>query len=122
MYKATVKSTKANYIGMTSTDFKARYSTHKYSFSNKSKENATALAKYCWDNKMNPLPDLKWEVVKECIPYKPGMKSCDVCLSEKVAIIKHAKDPKNINKRTYLGNRCIHKKKYALGSIKEDIT
>ena len=62
VYKATVVGNNANYIGMASTSFKDRYRNHLQSFSKKEKENATSLAKYVWDNGLNPNPRIKCEI------------------------------------------------------------
>ena len=117
IYKATVKDSNANYIGMTTTEFKARLANHTYSFKNENKKNATSLAQYIWDNKLNPKPNIKWEILKQCRPYVPGQTSCDVCTSEKIEIIAHTKDSKNINKKTDIGTKCPHRKKFLLGPI-----
>ena len=117
VYKATEQSSKVNYVGMTSTDFKARLGNHTYNFKTYSKRKATALALYVWDNNLNPTPNIKWKILRQCRPYSPGQKSCDTCISEKLEILAHSKDPKNINKKTDLGTRCIHKKDFQLGKV-----
>ena len=117
VYKATVVGNNANYIGMASTSFKDRYRNHLQSFSKKEKENATSLAKYVWDNGLNPNPRIKWEIVKECRVYQPGNKACDLCITEKVEILKQVNNPLNINKRNDLGTRCVHRKSHTLGAI-----
>ena len=120
VYKATEQSSKVNYVGMTSTDFKARLGNHTYNFKTYSKRKATALALYVWDNNLNPTPNIKWKILRQCRPYSPGQKSCDTCISEKLEILAHSKDPKNINKKTDLGTRCIHKKDFQLGKVTWD--
>ena len=117
VYKATEESSNINYVGMTCTDFKTRLANHTYSFKTHAKRNATTLAQYVWDKKLNPRPTIKWKILKQCTPYSPGQKSCDVCITEKLEILIHSKDPKNINKKTDLGTRCIHKKKFQLGTV-----
>ena len=117
VYKATVQSTNANYIGMASTSFKTRYNNHLQSFSKPDKQNATSLAQYVWTNNMNPTPRISWEIIKECKIYKPGNMSCDLCTTEKIEILKQVNNHCNINKRNDIGNRCIHKTAYALGAI-----
>ena len=56
-------------------------------------------------------------MLKKCKPYSPTHSSCDVCLSEKAELIAHCKDPKNVNKKTDLGTRCIHKKNFLLDNV-----
>ena len=38
------------------------------------------------------ITDIKWEVEKQCHNYTPGSGKCDVCLTEKLSIIKN-RDP-----------------------------
>ena len=99
VYKATVENSKVNYVGMTTTTFKARLSNHIYSFKTYAKRKSTTIATYVWENNLNPKPNIKWKMLKQCRPYSPGQIACDVCISEKVEIIAHCKDPKNINKK-----------------------
>ena len=117
VYKATVQSTNANYIGMASTSFKTRYNNHLQSFSKPEKQNSTSLAQYIWNNNLSPNPKINWEIIKECKTYAPGNKSCDLCTTEKIEILKQVNNPSNINKRNDIGNRCIHKTAYVLGVI-----
>ena len=110
VYKATVKNSNVNYVGMTCTDFKTRLANHTYSFKTPAKRNSTSLAQYVWDSQLNPTPSIEWKILKQCRPYSQGQVACDVCVTEKLEIIAHIKDPNNINKKTDLGTRCIHKK------------
>ena len=103
---------------MTYTDFKARLANHTYSFKTPTKRNSTSLAQYVWDSQLNPTPSIEWKILRQCRPYSQGQKACDVCITEKLEIIAHIKDPNNINKKTEnKGTRCIHKKIFQLGSI-----
>ena len=115
VYKATLIPSKVNYVGMTSTDFKARYRNHVFSFKHGKK--STTLATYVADNNLNPTPRIKWEILKRCRPYQPGHRYCELCTYEKVFINKNSINPKNINKRSDLGSRCIHKGSFALDKI-----
>ena len=117
VYKATVENSNANYVGMTTTTFKERFYNHKYSFKTFEKRKSTTLAQYVWQNQLNPTPNIKWKIMKQCRQYSPGQKYCDTCISEKAEIVAHCGDPKNINKKTDLGTRCIHKKKFQLDAI-----
>ena len=117
VYKATLQNSNVNYVGMTTTTFKERLYNHTHSFKTYTKRKSTALAMYVWENKLNPAPSIKWRKLKQCRPYRPGQSSCDICTSEKVELIAHCKDPKNINKKTDLGTRCIHKKNFQLGNV-----
>ena len=61
--------------------------------------------------------DVKYEIVKKCIPYVAGVNKCDVCLSEKLVIMKD-KDGRSLNKRTELLNKCRHKWRQKLAGKK----
>ena len=59
--------------------------------------------------------DVKWTIVKKCNKYKSGSKMCDVCLSEKLEILKgRKKGERLLNKRSELMNKCRHKRKFIL--------
>ena len=51
----------------------------------------TKLATYIWEKKDSgvEIDSVKWEVLKQCHKYQPGGDKCDVCLSEKLAIMKN---------------------------------
>ena len=105
---------KTNYIGMTQGKFKDRYTQHKHSFKNKSKKFATTLSTYTWNKNLDPEPNIKWEIIKKCRTYQPGNQNCDLCLSEKLNIIKNANNPYNINKRNDIATKCAHSKNFTL--------
>ena len=114
IYKATINNEKTNYIGMTQGKFKDRYTQHKHSFKNKSKKFATTLSTYTWNKNLDPEPNIKWEIIKKCRTYQPGNQNCDLCLSEKLNIIKNANNPYNINKRNDISTKCAHSKNFTL--------
>lgn len=114
VYKATINNEKTNYIGMTQGKFKDRFTQHKHSFKNQSKKYATTLSTYAWDKQINTQTEIKWNIIKKCSVYKPGNSHCDLCLSEKLFIIKNANNPNNINKRNDVGGKCMHTMKFLL--------
>ena len=57
-------------------------------------------------------PVVHWSILKECRIYTPGNINCDLCLTEKLFIIKNSMNPKTINKKQDISNKCIHKKLY----------
>ena len=103
---------KNNYIGMTQGKFKDRFTQHKHTF--KKKSNATTLSAYTWDKQIDTNTDIKWNIIKKCSVYQPGNYNCDLCLTEKLHIIKSANNPNNINKRNDIGSRCMHTRKFLL--------
>ena len=119
IYKATItagRETKT-YIGSTQ-DFKQRIANHKQSFRNPTLKNATTLSKYVWDKGLGPSPNIDWTILAKTRLYEKGGGHCDLCLSEKLFILLDAKDPKSLNKRTDLSNKCAHKMKFRLHRLK----
>ena len=105
------------YCGSTEPKFKKRWGNHKSSFVNPTRKNETCLSKYIWSLKEREIPfELKWSLQKQSFPYQCGSRKCDVCLSEKLAILEG--DPKVLlNKRSEIMNKCRHRAKFKLSSI-----
>ena len=99
---------KADYVGMTTTSFKKRFSNHKKSFRHEDYKHETTLSTYIWDNELNPEPNIKWTILKKCHAYSPGKKWCTVCNEEKYYILKRYSKVSNLNKKTDIGNKCSH--------------
>ena len=68
---------------------------------------------------MNHNPNIAWKFLRNCDVYDTGRRTCDLCLSEKLYIIKNLHQSSLINKRTDIGNKCPHRKKKTLGSTDE---
>ena len=69
--------------------FKERYNSHTASFRNKNLKKITELSKYTWELKNNNITyDLKWSIAYKAHPYTRGTRKCDLCLTEKLVIIK----------------------------------
>ena len=115
VYKATVTTpttTKA-YIGSTELTFKQRWYGHKSSMSRRQDRNKTALASYFWSCiEAGQTPKIKWTILKKCPKYRCGTRKCDICLTEKLAILR-AEEPL-LNRRTELMSRCPHMRKWRL--------
>ena len=93
VYKATVSTSNTSitkhYIGMTASTFKERYRNHVKSFQNKKYSNETELSKHIWDLKeKNKDFDTTWSILKQSLSYMRGTKRCDLCLDEKLFIMK----------------------------------
>ena len=119
VYKANVikeNGEKIAYIGSTEGRFKQRYYGHKSDIKNEKGKNKTTLAKHVWemkDKKENV--KIEWEILKKCNKYKSGSKRCDVCLSEKLEILKGKRaGERMLNKRSELMNKCRHRRKFIL--------
>ena len=80
----------------------------------------TKLANYVWKKRDEgaEIIDIKWEVEKQCHSYTPGSGKCDVCLTEKLSIMKN-RDPRSLNKLSELMNTCLHKKSWLLTRVKD---
>ena len=121
IYKATVKQPtggQCEYIGLTDNAFKTRYNLHNHTFRNESKKSATSLATYVWNQGTNQSPSIEWQILKQCQRYAPGQKTCQLCLWEKVFIVKNLNSPNSLNKRTDIGNKCVlHRKKHYLDHV-----
>ena len=116
IYKAELieDNCKRNYIGVTESEFKIRYRNHKNSFINEKRKNDTSLSKEVWKKKLNPEPNIRWSILKKGKPYRPGDRLCSLCNWEKVFILNASKDSNNLNKRTEINSKCVHKKKHTL--------
>ena len=76
------------YIGLTEKTFKDRWYKHKNSFLYESKANSNELSKFVWECKRKGSePILTWSIIDLAEPFKPGGKSCNLCLTEKHHII-----------------------------------
>lgn len=110
------------YIGLTEKTFKDRLYKHNNSFRYESGSNSTELSKFVWSVKKKGLnPVLSWKILDQAEPFKPGGKSCNLCLMEKYHIISSPLPL--LNKRNELASKCRHENKYMMNNfnvIKED--
>ena len=117
VYKASVAGQNVHYVGSTEGEFKTRYNGHKQSFKQECKKSSTMLAQYIWEKQLNPNPSIDWSVIKKCTPYVPGQKTCDLCITEKMEIMKNRHDPKFINKSSEMASKCPHQRKFRMCSV-----
>ena len=112
VYKATLKTDGEtySYIGLTAETFKKRYSNHLCSFRNEKYRDSTTLSQKIWELKESARQyELSWEVVRRATAYKSGGGGkCDLCLSEKLEILKRMKDKGCLNNRNELLSKCRH--------------
>ena len=108
VYMATTSDPERKYIGSTQ-NFKRRWHSHCQSFKKEELSNSTALSKFIWENEKNPEPNIKWEVIAKAKSYSAGSKDCNLCLTEKVYILKNSRDQRCLNKRSELAQKCRHK-------------
>ena len=112
VYQADVKTAIGNtypYIGLADV-FKPRWYDHQKTFRDRKYKNRTELSKLCWELKDNNINyHIDWKILKRSNSYQAGSKICNLCLDEKLCIIKN---PTCINKRTELVSKCRHKRKF----------
>ena len=97
-----------HYIGMTANPFKERYRNHTKSFKDKKYANETELSKYIWYIKEKKrVFTMKWEILERATTYTIGAKRCNLCLEEKLSILKADKRTL-LNKRSELVSKCRH--------------
>ena len=120
IYNAQITSTTANqtttknYIGLTEGTFKQRYTQHKSTFTHRKLSNSTELSKYIWQLKdSNTSFTTKWSMIARARPYHNSSKRCDLCLAEKLYIIKRS-NSNLLNKRSELVSKCRHENKFYL--------
>ena len=101
-----------------------RITGHRQSFREEGRKNASTLSLYIWTKKLNKdnngefqEPKIKWSILKTCSVYTAGQKTCDLCLSEKMFLLKAVNNPKNINRRNDIANRCFHRHKQYYSAV-----
>ena len=116
VYEATVKTKEETrtYIGLTSSEFKKRHSSHKTDFKYEKYRNSTTLSEYIWKNKdENKEYEINWNIIDTSKELRNGQKECKLCLKESLAILKNKKG-NGMNKRTEILNTCRHASKFLL--------
>ena len=115
VYKADVETNRGDiypYIGISDGIFKSRWNDHNLSFRDIKYRNKTELSNLIWDLKDKNIHfKIKWKILKHCQSYRAGSKNCNLCLNEKLLILKN---PKCINKRTEILSKCRHRRKFLI--------
>jgi hypothetical protein len=92
VYKAEVVTSnfeKKEYIDMTGNIIKKRLYNHNKSFKNVTYRNNTELSKYVWNLKEKQQDfTINWSILKRTASYSSGGKRCNLCLQEKLCILK----------------------------------
>ena len=109
---STVNNKRAKYIGVAAADLKTRYRNHAKSFTNK--KYSTELSKHVWKLKAAKKPfSIIWSLLKNVPAYKAGSRRCNLCLEEKLTIMKN-KNNSLLNKRSELFTKCRHETRYLI--------
>ena len=115
VYQATVTTEetppkKETYIGLSSTQFKFRYSNHESTFENQSGRSKTTLSHHIWTLKDKDIEyDLRWKILGRAAPFNPISGVCELCTLEKYFILTQPLQA-SLNKREEMFNFCYHKK------------
>ena len=123
-YRATVNAGDARleklYTGATEPPWKERYRNHNCSFEKPYRRSESSLSKYVWKLKDNGFtPNVSWSIDTKSFPYRCGTRKCDLCLTEKLAILRNAHEKKNtLNTRSEIMNKCRHTIKFKLSSVR----
>ncbi len=71
------------------------------------KLNDTERSKYIWKLKDNKQDfDITWAVLKQSISYTGGSKICNLCLEEKLCILKDKNKQNLLNKNSEIVSTC----------------
>ena len=109
VYQATIttRDKKETYIGLTATQFKARYRNHLMSFRHEKRRNETELSKHLWQLKeANKEFDVTWKILAKAKPYTNLTKRCNLCTTEQHWTVA------TLNKRNELVSTCRHRRKF----------
>ena len=102
------------YVGVTATEFKARFRNHPVSFNNETRKNATELNKHIWHLKSNEQRfTIKWKILAKVKPFSNLTKRCNLCTTEKHFIITKP-ELTTLNKRNELISTCRQRRKFML--------
>ena len=102
------------YVGLTSTEFKARFRNHQVSFNKEARKNDTELSKHIWQLKSKEQRfTIKWKILAKAKPYSNLTKRCNLCTAEKHFIITKPAMA-TLNKRNELISTCRHRRKFIL--------
>ena len=124
VYKATIftgntQDTK-HYIGMSSNTFKERYRNHIKSFTHKKYSNKTEHSKHVWHLKQKKTDfTIKCSIIKKSISYTGGSKICNLCLEEKISILKE-KNNFLLNKRSEIVSACQRKSRFQVNNLNKE--
>ena len=116
MYQATVTcpSEVQNYVGLTERKFANRHKEHYKNFENRNPKNSTSLSRKIWSlEDKNVTFEIKWKILQNCKPYKPGSAECRLCLSE-IYIILFQPEEASLNSKSEIMGKCRHTNKFKL--------
>ena len=124
VYQGTIQvpnGEQRKYIGLAEPDFKGRWSDHMSSCNNKQYKTKSKLSQEYWSltdsgHQIDRYQNIQFEILKKSVPYQAGSKKCNLCLWEKLVIMKNEKSV--INKRDEFVSKCRHTLKFMLSNFK----
>ena len=98
-----------NYIGLTSTDFKARLGQHKQTFKDQGKSQ-TSLSNHIHDLKNSKIDfKIQWNIVDRGKSFTPVSNVCTLCNKEKFHILFNSRLA-DLNSKSEFFSHCRHKR------------
>ena len=110
------ENVRKDYFGLTSNQFKIRFSSHKSSIKLPAYKTQTRLSRHVWKLKEAnpPVPfQLKFSIVKLAQSYTKESKFCFLCQAEKT-FIAYSEHFSTLNQRSEILNKCRHRRKFLL--------
>ena len=99
----------SNYIGLTSTDFKARLGQHKQTFKDKTKSQ-TSLSNHIHKLESEKIDfEIEWRLIDKGKPFTPVSNVCTLCNKEKYHILFNP-GLADLNSKSEFYSHCRHKK------------
>ena len=92
---------KFKYIGLAEGAFKTRFHKHNTLFRDVKYSTSTELS------------NVSWRILKTVGKYQNGQRTCNLCLTEKLFIIK-CRDKHLLNSRSEISSKCRHKRQFLL--------
>ena len=103
------------YIGLSSTSFKSRFTNHKADINNRNRD-GTELSDFIWSIKdKSSSYSIKWSILSRESYYNSETEKCFLCTSEKLQIFDMNEDYA-LNSRSDIFNICIHRWRNMLGN------
>ena len=105
---------KLKYIRLAEGAFKTRFHNHNSSSRDVKYSTLTELSRKYWENKNDgKSPSVSWRILKTVGKYKNGQRTCNLCSTDKLFIIK-CRDKHLLNSRIEISSKCRHKRKVLL--------
>ena len=113
----TISGQPETYVGLCSTNFKARLSNHNTTFKYASKSGSTSLSRHIWKLKRRKIKyNLEWKILDRGQQYSPISGICSLCTCEKFHIL-YNREKATLNQKTEIFGHCLHRKYKLLDKV-----